>query len=767
MKSTIWLLAILILLMGVCFGLNLGGQRFSEAGGWLRTSGIQPNYDEKTHTAGELYFTVSNWGFFGSQRGNDDPRYCINDDEGICGEPGGCRPSAEYPGCSGIEYLFQGALWIGAVIAGDTMVSVGEDGWVTNINELLPSYLDDDTLVMRSILRGDPDAVSEQDYVGNFSDTCKNPIVVNPDHTPIGIAIHQESYSWSYNYSKNIVFIDYTFKNIRADKRTINDMYIGLYIDGDCGHVQTPNYAQDDITGFIKHYIDYTTVPPETIPVMVAWIADNDGDPSDGAFTDRSPTGAMAVRVLRGPAGTCLDSLNFSYNWWISNTDETYDWGPCMVDLGWDGTPEGDLKKYQVMSNGEFDYDQTDIERYKDDPNWSGCPITGTWWQNIRDGYDTRFLLSFGPISIEPDSEVHVTIAFFVAEGFHTNPQNTGTAWDPSEFNFDDLAYSAYWAALIFDNNGDGIPDYKGPMPPPAPDFKVITENYKIIVLWTGEGVENTEDPITHLKDFEGYRVYIAEANLDKYFVPLAQFDKVDYLKCERIIQNISPSGETTYSVIYSDSLVSTPTPYTIPIITPSGEPVGRDTTLIPQPFDYNMGMPPETTIDGKTYYYYVIENLLPGDDKYIVVTAYDYGKPSKNLEPLESSKTNYAKWVVPKGTPITDKKVRVVPNPYRVDHDYKVFWEKSYTSEWTEYSRKIRFFNLPKRCEIRILTVDGDLVRVLLHDEIANPSAMVGAEDWNLISLNDQAISSGIYVYSVKDLDTGEIQTGTFVIIK
>ncbi|RKZ31056.1 hypothetical protein DRQ27_04270, partial [bacterium] len=110
MKSIIWPLTILILLMGACFGLNLGGQRSSEAGGWLRTSGVQPNTDEKTHTAGELYFTVSNWGFFGSQRGNDDPRSCINDDEGICGEPGGCRPSGEYPGCSGIEYLFQGAL---------------------------------------------------------------------------------------------------------------------------------------------------------------------------------------------------------------------------------------------------------------------------------------------------------------------------------------------------------------------------------------------------------------------------------------------------------------------------------------------------------------------------------------------------------------------------------------------------------------------------------------------------------------------------------
>jgi len=51
----------------------------------------------KWHDVGNIWLRVSNYGFFGS--GSDaSPQY----------------PSLEYPGGSGIDYLFQGALWFGA-----------------------------------------------------------------------------------------------------------------------------------------------------------------------------------------------------------------------------------------------------------------------------------------------------------------------------------------------------------------------------------------------------------------------------------------------------------------------------------------------------------------------------------------------------------------------------------------------------------------------------------------------------------------------------
>ncbi|MDZ4181404.1 MAG: hypothetical protein U1B83_00905, partial [Candidatus Cloacimonadaceae bacterium] len=49
------------------------------------------------HNVGNIWLRVSNYGFFGS--GHDAvPRY----------------PSLEYPGGSGIDYLFRGSLWFGA-----------------------------------------------------------------------------------------------------------------------------------------------------------------------------------------------------------------------------------------------------------------------------------------------------------------------------------------------------------------------------------------------------------------------------------------------------------------------------------------------------------------------------------------------------------------------------------------------------------------------------------------------------------------------------
>jgi hypothetical protein len=153
-----------------------------------------------------------------------------------------------------------------------------------------------------------------------------------------------------------------------------------------------------------------------------------------------------------------------------------------------------------------------------------------------------------------------------------------------------------------------------------------------------------------------------------------------------------------------------------------------------------------------------------------VVVTATDNGRPSEGLEGIETNKKNNAKWIVPQGYNDKIEGVYVWPNPYRVDEDYtgkEGFWaEGSPTSRWTEYSRELHFVNLPANCVIRIFTLDGDLVDQLKHhdDEVGT---IQGGETWDMINRNDQSIVSGIYVYSVEDLDTGDIEVGKFVIIK
>ena len=77
---------------------------------------------------------------------------------------------------------------------------------------------------------------------------------------------------------------------------------------------------------------------------------------------------------------------------------------------------------------------------------------------------------------------------------------------------------------------------------------------------------------------------------------------------------------------------------------------------------------------------------------------------------------------------------------------------------------RIIHFANLPPKCTIGIYTLDGDLVREIVHDkDISDPTA--SHDEWNLITRNTQAVVSGLYYWTVEAED-GSVQIGKLVII-
>ena len=78
---------------------------------------------------------------------------------------------------------------------------------------------------------------------------------------------------------------------------------------------------------------------------------------------------------------------------------------------------------------------------------------------------------------------------------------------------------------------------------------------------------------------------------------------------------------------------------------------------------------------------------------------------------------------------------------------------------------------NLPRRCVISIYTLAGDLCKTIGHNGNANVNAPwqhgeYGAY-WNFINENNQAVVSGIYLFSVQDVDSDYEFVGKFVIIK
>jgi len=505
-------LAVMTILM---IFLTTGGFARQEPGplkGPVRPSVANPNIQNRTHRAGNMWLTVTNYGFLGNyapsdSRALEDPEF-----------PGTWAPQCEFPGGSHVQYLFQAALWLGALVQEEgyefPRVSVGTDGWQNpSVNEFYPGESASDGITERStrpnaynrlgVYVTDSLAVSEQDFIAAYADTLRETFWVRNDptdgvHFPLGLKVTQKSYAWSQNFARDFIIIDYQIENIANNY--LKNLYVGLYVDADVGwEGEQPDWHQDDICGFQQYY--YFVRPngePDSSIINIAWIADNDGRPyeecSGSDFTSPDVTG---TRVVRGPN----PRLKTSFNWWISNGSVPLDFGPAWFayadSAGWEwttlyGTPEGDQHKYQALSNREFDYDQV----WVDDPDYisshpqlvynnEGVLVETQPWQtpdadnatDLANGYDTRYLLSWGPLGIfdhidesgrriyrlNPGEKFNMTIAYVAGQNFHdfNNPQTSCEIIEPDKFSFADLRYNANWAARVYDNDmvdsdGDG-----------------------------------------------------------------------------------------------------------------------------------------------------------------------------------------------------------------------------------------------------------------------------------------------------------------------
>jgi len=610
----------------------------------------------KSHNVGNIWLSVTNYGLIGAYGGT------------------GGFPDCEFPANSDVEYLFTGAIWIGALVGKDTMVSVGADGWAGG-KEMRPGWADEDTILHRTTRNpADTLAVSEQDFICSFADTALVFADVDDEHRPMGVSIEQRTYAWSYSYAEDFVIYDFYVTNRTGwvgTPKTFKRLFMGVYIDGDCGHTSIPNYFQDDITGFLK-------VNSEGDTVNLAWIKDNDGD---GGLTP----GVTGVRVLFPNPETV------SYNWW----DPPSRWGPTNPANpdDWAAHPGTDAQKYRVMSNGEIDPDQTESNAP------SGINVNGM---------DTRYFLSFGPFDVEPDSTLKLTLAYL------------GGLPGPGYNEFDDIGRNARWARDVYDNPpADGIPDFKGPPPPPSPRLKVVPGDKQVSLYWD-DLPEDAMDSFTNFVDFQGYRIYRSRTGVISEMELLGEYDKVDgyglnlgfeEIKMDQVEVEISESGDSTiYRYSYND------------------------------------------------------EGLTNGEFIYYAVTAFDSGYVPTGLEPLESSPAINLTRVAPSAGPATPEEmdeVLVVPNPYKLTEDYVgMGWELGSG----DTQRRIDFIQIPEKCVIRIFTLAGDLVALIDHD-YPDKSATKHQESWDLVSRNRQMIASGIYLFSV-ETETGKKFIGKFVVI-
>lgn len=671
--------------------------------------------DSKFTNSGNIGLSVTNFGMYGS---------------GWVGWPN--TPSCEYPLGSGIEHLFAGGLWVGG-FKKDSVNSIIKAGPFVSTAVIDVSTISSnrgggfeytnsqtDKIVERSSLLDSrfyhPDAISHQDFLMDFADTNKRYLngQIIPEHIPYGISVHQETYTWNFPFADFFVILNYSIKNVT--NKYLDSFYVGLWTDAVVRNTKLTGRPSG--TAFYSHggegFID---------SLNMAYEFDVDGDPG---FTDSyigliflgsTPTLENSF-VL--PEGDTLSRTSFN-SWTHSNTSD-----PDFF------APQDDVERYRKMQ-GYFGGNK----RYNQGITPGVLKFASNRSIMITRGYFN---------SLAPGDSVNVVFAIVCAKKYGNDPASLDL---PEQRSI--LINNADWALRAYFGNdrnrngiiepeediyGDGkIHRYILPAPPNSPVVKVIPENNKTTIYWD-KRAEHSVDPISGLKDFAGYRIYRTQAGFDLT-------EKQDILKSLILLLQADSAGSTGFNTGFSE--VELDEPVTFP----------NDTT--------------------RYFYKMEVTNLLNGWQYLFSVTAFDKGDLVNNLEPLESSLLVNLKRVLP-GTPAVEDdnvEVGVYPNPYYGN----AIWDGS-----SERLRKIYFYNLPSECDITIYTLSGDIVKRMEHSSTQNGSNIRwfeqyasdnkqqfagGEHSWDLITDDDQAIASGLYLFTVKNRNNGNVKTGKFLIIK
>ena len=662
--------------------------------------------DDDTHYTdiGNIALTVTNFGTLGTRNA-----YWPN------------QPSCEYPKGSRVEHLYQAGLWVGGHSRKDNQIHVSTStsdrfgltsGGVPTDPREFNTDLGSQVFIRSSLSDSryfSESAVSHLDFAGDFTDSyTRNPSTGDSvfNHTPLGITVHEESYAWNFPFAEYFVIVSYTIRNVSDS--TLDSVYVGLWAES---VVRNTNFVRPGTVG----YFDYAVNGYDSLTRMTYSF---EFQPTPGSSPADSYVGIALLGTTPFPSG--VDSVGALYmrtyfNAWkfrASSGSAAY------------FSPTVDYLTNDLYNNRYGRMTQSLAQSFID-------PLR----TNAQRGNQTT-LLSVGPFShLAPGDSMQVVFGIVCAKKAGTEieqldkPEQRATLYDHLK-----------WAQQTY--NGESAQHYVLPAPPRQPRVRADIENQSLVVYWDKVSAEESVDPISKRKLFEGYRIYRS--------IPGA-----DFLHNQDLLLNLQLVGDFDRS---DDS-------------------VGYNTGF------GQIQLPAPKTFAGDTNNYWyrfppanVNVSHLNGWQYVYGVSAYDQGDPENNRASLESAKSTQR--LVPGTPPTSDASasIGVYPNPYYV-HAY---WDGGNA----ERLRKVYFYNLPLHSTITIYTVAGDVVRRIDHDgatyggedtnwftnfgDRSNPPKFAGGEHaWDLVSQYDQAIATGLYLFSVKDNDTGAIKTGKFVVIK
>jgi hypothetical protein len=546
---------------------------------------------------------------------------------------------------------------------------------------------------------------------------------------PLFVKVKSRSFNWNYGFSDFFVILDFDIENVGG--YTIDSAYFGLWANTVVRNINVTPAGSGGAAFYNKGGNGYLD------SLQMAYCYDHSGDVGfTDSYVGQKFLGAEDKNGFQHPISN--PRFKAHYNAWQFNSTSD----PVYFQ------PTNDNTRYQKLTKG-----------LNDQPCWnqnnssnSSCG-SKSYQEQLNDLGNRSDLVSVGPfLNFEPGDHIKVSYAYIFArkkEDGNPNSDNnavqrstflSNASWAQTAYNGEDVNFNGVLDDGE-DNNGDGLlTRFALPSPPDIPNTKMITSDNKIEIFWQ-DNSEMSIDPISQEMDFEGYRIYMTKLGFDVTDVPNLQRDLVKIAEYD--LPNNGYGYETGFASIRLD------------------EPV---------------------TIDGKEYQYkYTIDKVLNGWQYAVSVTAFDRGNEENNLESLESSpvSNNFRAFAgKPVNESITKNQPFVYPNPYYAGAS----WEGR--SSFQEQSRKLYFANLPRHCEINVFTLAGDFLDQIIHhddyngDDIRwnqtfgaeNPNQNVfsgGEHGWNLLTENTQIIARGLYLFTVKDLETGDLYKGKFAIIK
>ncbi len=692
----------------------------------------QQTFERAETSVGTIGLSITNFGTIGKPDVRNNPE-------------GGF--SMRYPSDTGTEHLFEAGIWIGARY-NNSQLRVSTSSVTTTGGYARGSsgfeFTAENTILRRSTNPNDEfysaSSVGEQDIIAEFSDRRRdvNGTPISGHDTPLYADVKVESYNWGFPFTENFTILKYEITNATnypaygVSEAGWDSVFVGMYADLVVRNVNTATETGGAF--FNKNGIGYL----DSLYTTYAFDAGSPDKPMINTYGAISLIGAEYRGNFFHPKNKeyleqqGINAPKVGPSYWLFS-----------AGTGVFRGPSNDIDRYTRMAEKfPIDSKNTQGETYREALRTDGQDGAGNYISFI----------SMGPFpKVDPGETITV---YFAYSGALKPEEFQGTTSSVKKIDTEEsranLTQTINAIDRVFqgeDQNNNGVLDpgedtdgngkltrYLFPTPPDNPKVRIQLDEGRASIYWD-KTAEFSVDRVSGEQDFEGYRIYSSQLGGDQGTVPrlIREYDK--------------PANQIAFDT-------------------------GFDEVALDQP----------VTFDGDTteyWYNYELDGLLSGWQYEISVTAFDGGSETFEIGSLESSTNANSVRIFP-GTPVNDNfesdsreyKVGVYPNPYRVN----AAWDGG-----NESTRKLYFYNLPSKAEVRVYTVAGDIVAELEHDsetysgDIAwfdsfsdDPRVMAGGEHaWDLQSDANQILSTGLYLFTVKDLDTGHVQTGKLLIIK